>query len=250
MKNQLKINRFLKNNSPTILTVVGSIGVVVTAVMSARDTLKAKKRIDYERDYQDKEFDAKEKIKIAAPCYVPTIISGVSTVLCIYGANKLSRNVQKSLTSAYMLLDQSYKEYRKSVKEVYGEDGEKEVVKNVSSRQAEKSNEIDLNSTNTFFDFFSLQFFESDLQTILDAEKAANELLQKYGYVSLKTVYSLINEEILETDDLLGWSLSAGREYGYDHIEITVIQNTTEDGSKYNIIDFANGPTEDYLSYM
>lgn len=247
MKINPKINNFFKHNSPTILTAVGCVGVGITAIMAARDTVKAIKRINYERGYQLKEFNTKEKIKIAAPCYIPTVLSGLSTMLCICGANKLNKNMQKSLTSAYVLLDQSYKEYRNSVREVHGDDGDIAVIKNISDKRVAKLN---TDEDDVFFDFFSLQFFNSSLPKMYEAERAANEILQSHGYISLKTVYSLIGEDIIGTDDLLGWSIGAGKEYGYDRITLNTDEMTREDGTKYYILDFGDAPTEDYLRLL
>lgn len=242
MQKNLKITNFLKNNSSTILTVVGSIGVGITAIMSARDTIKAIKRID-----EKKPTNKKEKFKVAAPCYIPTVLTGLSTILCICSANKLNKNVQKSLTSAYVLLDQSYKEYKKSVENVYGEEGHKRVIEDVADRKAEESNMIQLSDNDLFFDFFSLQFFESKLSIIRKAEKAANEILESRGFVSVRDMYSLLGEPVAITDDLLGWSIGAGERYGYDHIEIDIIPSSRADGSGHYILDFIYAPTEDYL---
>lgn len=248
MKINSRINNFFKHNSPTILTAVGCVGVGITAIMAARDTVKAIKRINYERGYQLKEFNTKEKIKIATPCYIPTVLTGLSTMLCICGANKLNKNMQKSLTSAYVLLDQSYKEYRNSVREVHGDEGDIEVIKNISNKKVAELN-IDGND-DIFFDFFSLQFFNSSLPRIYEAEKAANEILQSHGYISLKTVYSLIGEDIIGTDDLLGWSLGAGEVYDYDRVELNTHEMIREDGTKYYVLDFGTSPTEDYLHLL
>lgn len=247
---QSNIDVFLRNNSSTILTVVGSIGVGVTAIMSGRDTLRAKKRINYQRGYQDKEFNTKEKIKIAAPCYIPTIISGLSTILCICGVNKINKNMQKSLTSAYILLDRSYKEYRNSVRELYGESGDLDVIENIADKKAEETPITRKKDSDIFFDFFSLHFFNASLSAIRNAEKEANEILKSRGYVSLSTLYSLIGEDVHGTDNLLGWSIGAGNLYNYDSIQIKTDEMTREDGSKYYILDFVDAPTEDYLMYI
>lgn len=246
----MKINfkNFLKNNSSTILTVLGSIGVGITAIMSARDTVKAVKRID---EYQLVELGCvaskKEKIKLAAPCYIPTIISGVSTILCICGANKINKNVQKSLAGAYILLDKSFKEYRNTVRDTYGEDGEMNVVKSISTKKVEEVSPVPATDEYVFFDFYSLQFFKSSIEKIYLAEKEANRILQTNGYVSLETVHSLIGEEVLSTDDLLGWSIGAGRVYGYDRIEFETTKMFKEDGSVYYIIDHLGEPSNDYM---
>ena len=255
MKITPKINNFFKQNSPTILTVIGCVGVGITAIMAARDTMRAMRKIEddsYQAFQRNRTvtLSTKEKIKIAAPCYIPTALTGLSTMLCICGANKLNRNMQKSLTSAYVLLDQSYKEFRKSVREVHGEDGEIEVIKNISYKKAAELGVPEYNDSDVFFDFFSLQFFNSKLSKIKEVETIANDMLRTHGYISLKTMYSLIGVDTFGTDNLLGWSVGAGKAYGYDHIEIDVDEMIREDGSKYYILDFVHTPTEDYLRIL
>lgn len=247
MKTNLKINNFIKQNSPTILTVVGTIGVGLTAVMSARDTVKAMKRINYERGYQLKELTTKEKIKVAAPCYIPTVLTGISTILCICSANKLNKNVQKSLTSAYIMLDQSYKEYKKSVENVFGEEGHQHVVEDIAERKAEELPVVKKQGKSVFFDYFSVQFFESSLDSVREAEKAANRILHDQGCISLKTVYQLLGLNIIETDNLLGWSINAGELYDYDSIQFDIKELNDGDGGVQYILDFVDTPTEDYL---
>lgn len=246
MNKRLNFENYLKNNSSTILTVIGSIGVGITAIMAARDTVKAMRRIEHTSKIKLRPLDKREKIRAAAPCYIPTVLTGASTILCICGANKLNKNTQKSLASAYALLDQSYKEYRKSVKDVYGEIGDRRIIQDVADRKSEDLN-LTENEDDMFFDFFDMQFFNSKLAKIQEAEKEANEILKTNGYISLRTVYSLMGKDIMETDDLLGWSTAAGRLYGYDGVKIIVDESISKDGSKYYVLDFADTPTEDYL---
>ena len=242
MNKHSKFNVFFKKNSPTILTIIGSVGVGITAVMSARDTVKAIKLID-EKQANTK----KEKLKIAAPCYVPTVITGLSTILCIFGANKLNKKTQESLAAAYALLNQTYTEYRDSVKDIYGVDGNKKVVAHVAEKRIEENGLENQPDTDVFFDFFSLQFFKAKLSTILEVEHAANEMLQMHGYVSLGTLYSFMGADIQECDESLGWSLGAGKLYGYDTIQFDISEMPREDGSRYYVLDFVDAPTEDYL---
>lgn len=248
---QNNIDKFLKKNSSTILTIVGAVGVGITALMSARDTIKMTKRLERESESKHRPLYTKEKIKVAAPCYIPTIITGVSTILCICGANKLNKDVQKSLTSAYVLLDQSYKEYKNSVKEIYGAEGNTKVVSNIARKHIEELDTSEQHDGDLFFDFFNLHYFHSTLDNVIEAEKAANEMLQMYGYVSLQTLYSLIGEETSHDmhgyDDSLGWSINAGQLYGYDRIKLDISKTTTTDGFEFYILDFADAPSDDYL---
>lgn len=240
-------NNIIKKNSSTILTIIGSVGVGITAIMSARDTVKAIRSINYERGFHyDRELETKEIIKIAAPCYIPTVITGLSTILCVCGANKLNKDVQKSLAGAYMLLDRSYKEYRGSVKEVYGKDGDLSVVKNIADKKVDEIDSIEKDD-DIFFDFTSLQFFTSKLSKLREAEKAANEIMRTHGYVSLGTMYYLMGKDSTEYDESVGWSIGAGKLYDYDHIELDVEETIGKDGQKYYVVDFMDTPTEDFM---
>ena len=240
------MNKFLKKNSSTILTIIGSVGVGITAIMSARDTVKAIKQIDFEQRFRTREFDTKEKIKIAAPCYIPTVVTGLSTVLCVCGANKINKDVQKSLAGAYMLLDRSYKEYRSSVKEIYGKDGDLSVVKNIAGKKVDQIGSVE-EEDDIFFDFNSLQFFTSNLSKLREAEKAANEIMRTHGYVSLGTLYYMMGKGSDEYDEMVGWSIGAGKLYDYDHIELDVEETMGKDGTKYYVVDFMDTPTEDFM---
>lgn len=68
-----------------------------------------------------------EMVKIAGPLYIPSILIGVSSIACIVGSNVLNKQKQAALVSAYTMLDQSYKEYKNKVIELYGDEADKAV---------------------------------------------------------------------------------------------------------------------------
>ena len=77
----------------------------------------------------------KEKFKVAAPIYIPTVLSGMATIACIISANLFNKVQQASIASAYALLSSSYKEYRDKLKELHGEDADLEVISNMETRR-------------------------------------------------------------------------------------------------------------------
>ena len=238
---------FLKRNSSTILTCVGVIGVAATAVVSARDTIKAVKLIE-EKEGQNTKHRKKEKIGVAVQAYIPTFVVGLSTVACVLGANILNKRTQASLASAYALVDRSYKEYRDRAKEIYGEESDKMIKKGIADHNYKLIDNIDNeDGTQTFFDFYGLQFFNSTIEDVQNAEKGVNELFAKRGYASLNDFYKLLNIDSLDTDNIVGWSKKAGQVYGYDQILFSHDIVNTEQGTTFFTIDMINGPTEDYL---
>ena len=110
----MDVQTFIKRNAPTILTCLGAVGVIVTAVMAVKGTPKALTLLENAKEEKEEELTKLEKIKIAGPVYIPAIITGAATIACIFGSNSISKNQQATLMSAYALLDNSYKEYKKN----------------------------------------------------------------------------------------------------------------------------------------
>ena len=118
---------FCKRNGSTILTCIGGAGVVATTVLAVKATPKAIKLLEKAEEEKGEKLTKTEIVKVAGPVYIPTILSGASTIACIFGANILNKRKQASLMSAYALLDNSYKEYRGMVSELYGEEAEERI---------------------------------------------------------------------------------------------------------------------------
>ena len=163
-------NTFLKRHSSTILTVMGAIGVVATAVIAVKDTPKALRILDEAEQEKGEELTVKEKIITAGPVYIPAV--GVSTIACIFGANVLNKRNQAALMSAYALLDQSYKDYKRKVVDIYGEDADKRIIEEVTKEELEPRDNTDDTDDNddsnvvTIFDGTTMRSFESVLDRI------------------------------------------------------------------------------------
>ena len=159
-------NTFLKRHSSTILTMIGAIGVVATAVIAVKDTPKALRILDEAEQEKGEELTVKEKIGTAGPVYIPAIAVGVSTIACIFGANTLNKRNQAALMSAYALLDRSYKDYKRKVSDIYGEDANKKIIEEVAKEELEPRDDTDDSNVVTIFDGTTMRSFESVLDRI------------------------------------------------------------------------------------
>lgn len=162
-------NTFLKRHSSTILTVMGAIGVGATAVIAVKDTPKALQILEEAKQEKGEDLTVKEKIVTAGPVYIPAIAVGVSTIACIFGANTLNKRNQAALMSAYALLDQSYKDYKRKVSDIYGKDADKKIIEEVAKEELEPRDSIDdTDDSNvvTIFDGTTMRSFESVLDRI------------------------------------------------------------------------------------
>lgn len=134
----MNITSFLKKNAGAILTVIGAVGVVATAVMSAKATPKAIELLEEAKSEKGEELTLTEKVVTAAPAYIPSAGIGVATLVCIFGANVLTMKQQATLASAYALLNRSYATYKQKAGELYGDDANAKICTAVAEEQRTK----------------------------------------------------------------------------------------------------------------
>lgn len=238
---------FFKRNSSTILTVVGAIGVAATAVMSARDTIKAVKRIE-EHEAKGEKLSNKEKFKIAAPAYIPTVATGLSTIACIFGANVLNKKAQASLASSYALLDRSYKEYKSAVIKEYGDDADKKIKETVAQSYYENNDLVRAEEgEELFFDFHGLQLFSATMEDVCRAEEAVNQILSRDGRVGLNIFYSMLGIKCADIDYEQGWSFNTCHEQGYSKIEFVHELVNNANGTNYYSITMLTEPVDHFM---
>lgn len=151
----------------TILTCLGAIGVVATSVMVAKAAPKASKILEEVKKKKGEKLTKIEVVKETAPVYIPAIVTGTLTVACIFGANVLNKYHQASLMSAYALLDNTFKEYRGKVNEIYGEYADEIVAKELAQDQYERFEDIPKDEEVLFYDLNSLQYFTSTLDEVV-----------------------------------------------------------------------------------
>ena len=151
----------------TILTCIGAIGVVATGVATAKATPKAIQLLREAEVKKDDLLTVTEKIKVAGPVYIPAILIGASTIACMVGANILNTKDQAVLASAYALLDRSYKEYRRKVNDIYGEDADSQVTESVIKDHYEEVEHVDDNDKKLFWDYTTCRYFEARMDEVV-----------------------------------------------------------------------------------
>lgn len=228
---------FLRRNSPTILTFLGAAGVVATSIAAAKATPKAMALLEKTKEKKGKELTKLEMVKVAGPAYIPAVAIGASTIACIFGANALNKKTQASIMSAYALLDTSYKQYKSKVKELYGENSDRNVKKEIAKDKF-KNNDININNEKIlFFDFYSLRYFESTERLVLKAENRVNELLKLYGRASLNDFYESLGMPTAYTGYELWWNVQKCPSVEFTH-DIT----TMDDGLECCVISMSVEP--------
>lgn len=242
---------FLNRNASTILTCVGGIGVAATAVMAIKATPKAMSLLDKARDEKGEDLTKSEIIRIAGPSYIPTIVTGVSTIACIFGANALNKRQQAALMSAYALLDSSYKDYKNKVAELYGEHAHERVRNDIAKDKYDESDiEVEEN-TQLFYDYFSERYFESTIETVQRAEYRINRHLVMRDYAYLNEFYEELGIEPIESGYEYGWSMGSNMDrYWQSWIDFTHEKVVMDDGLECHIIVMQNEPILGFADYV
>lgn len=253
----MRLKMFVRRNSSTVLTVLGSVGVVATAYATARATPKAMQLLKEAEEDKGEGLTVCEKIIVSTPIYLPAAILGITTVACIFSANMLNQRNQATIQSAYALLDQTYKDYRRKCKELYGEDADHRIIEALAVEESKNihvsayyiSSDVDLSLEENaskpvlWYEENSHRFFEASLEKVLTAEYHLNRNYILRGETNLNELYSFLGLRPTDEGEVKGWA-------PYDccdfWIEFNHVKSKLEDGTTFYILEM---PFEPRLGY-
>lgn len=256
------IGRAIKKATPTILTFIGAIGAVATTVLAVRATPKALELIEADsRKNHDGDPHAATKVeavKSCWKCYIPTAVTGVATIICIFGANILNKRQQASLASAYALISRSYDDYKRKVKEIYGKDAHEKVMQSLA---VEKSDPPRISATGffsdscldfedadeeerLFYDPFSERYFQATISQVLQAEYHLNRNFALMGgCISVNDFYKFLGIDPIKKLADFGWWVSDELYWiDFDHVK-TMVDDGLNGEIECYIIDMVYTPT-------
>lgn len=246
----MKGKQFIKRNASTILTCVGGVGVistVVTAVLATPKVVKLLEACEYEKGSS---LTKSEIIQIAWLHYVPSALIGAGTLACIFGANALNQRQQATIISAYALVNNSYKEYKKKVYELYGEEAHKEVVTSIANDRYAKERVEVSDGEKLFYDDFSGRYFESTSKDVIEAEYNLNRQIAHNSSACLNEFYDLLGLKPIEAGRELGWSQDILQDiYLTESVEFDHERVLLEGGLECYIITIRYEPVVDFDCY-
>lgn len=243
---KLNIERFIRQNKATILTVAGAVGMVVSVGLAIRNTAKYK---DIIHSKSTKQIDNIERLKVAIPLYLPVVLLTGSSLACIIGATVINAKHQRSMTAAYILLENSFKQYKDKVVELYGSDAIQKVETEITNDKFEEEKpQLKISENDLFYDEYRGEFFESTLDNLREAMYHVNRNFILRGYTTLNEVYDFLNLPHTDQGDVLGWSADYGWcYYGYSWIDYYCDRRESRDGTEYYAIVFPFPPTIDSI---
>lgn len=156
-----KVGFVLKKHSPEILTAVGVVGTVTSAVMACKATTKVSTILAETKDSVDKihevannpdfkdqytEEDSKKDLTIVyaqtglkfVKLYGPAVLLGAASLACMLTSHKILRTRNVALAAAYATVDQGFKEYRGRVIDRFGKELDRELKYNIKAKEIEE----------------------------------------------------------------------------------------------------------------
>lgn len=238
---------FCRQHKTTILSCISATGVVATGILSARGGIKAEKILAEMKSHDETFYYDNEPVNIPVsyskwkkavrlvPALLPPVLTAAGTIALIFVTDAQNRQAQAALAGAYALMAKKLAEYKEAVKDIYGEDANRQVEEAIAKKRLEDNDilaEERAEDAKLWYDHFSERYFWATDAEVSDAEYYANRIFRMQGYLTLNEFYRLLPLDEVPCGDELGWDEYIGEVcYGYTWIDFGHISREAEDGT-------------------
>jgi Family of unknown function (DUF6353) len=208
-----RVEKLLRDNSPTILSALGVSGTLTTSYLAAKASFTASRVIDIDdqsRSTLTPTASKKEKVKLVWKLYIPSAVSGVVTIGCIIGASKIGT---KRTAAAYSLLtvsEKAFTEYKEKVVEQLGEKKEQAIRDQIAQDRVNKNPEggiLIVGPGNVLcMEMHTGRYFMSDMETLRKAVNTINAKMIHQMDASLSDFYYLVRLPQTSLSSMQGWN--------------------------------------------
>lgn len=241
------IKTSIYKHSPEILTGIGIAGMITTTILAVKATPKALILINEKREEKNVDkLDIFDTVKATWTCYIPSVITGGLSVICIIGANSVNLRRNAALAAAYSLSESTLKDYQEKVIEAVGDKKEKTIRESAAKEKLNRNplgnSEVIMTGTGETlcYDVLSGRYFKSDIEKIRRVENDLNREMRDEMYVSLNEFYSEIGLDTIKLGDELGWNIDRG------YITIDFSAQLADNGQPCIVLDYTIAPMYDY----
>ena len=269
----------LKKHSPAILVTAGIVGVVASTVMACKATTKLEGVLELAKnDINDIHADAEANILTkeeeqkaltvkyvqtgaeVAKLYAPAVLVGAVSITSIVASHSILTSRNAAISAAYAIVDRSYKDYRKRVKERFGEQVDFELKNNIKE-EVVKEYEVDENGNTKevektvpvmnvakekeFSDFarcfgelnpYYQKDAEYNLMFLKSQQAYANDKLKAQGYLFLNEVYDMLGFPKSKAGQVVGWVYDEKNPVGDNFVDFGIYNI-----NKLQCQEFVNG---------
>lgn len=249
-----KAELIIKKNSPEILLGIGIVGFVGTVITACKATLRADEVLEYHKQKMKDIHDAKEiadqnpdgeleydnnlyrqdigfqYLKTTGnmlKLYAPTIALGTLSLACILASRNIMQKRYLGVVAAYNGVSAAFEEYRKRVRDEYGEGLDKHFrygttyeelpVYDENGKKTKEKEQVEKTETDMAIpNDDSCRFFDSSnpnwdknpqfsMMWLRGQQNILNDILHTRGHVFLNEVYDALGFPHTPQGAVLGW---------------------------------------------
>ena len=247
--------------APEILTGLGVVGVATSTVLIAKQTLKLEDTVDKAelrliaaKNIKEEGGDSLAVVKAylantgdIVKLYGAPVSLALASIASILAAHGIMRRRNAALVAAYGVLETAFANYRERVREVVGEEREKELyygVREVTEVSESGKKKITKNGAQGPLSPYALLFDESNKYWepeagtnktfLLIKEKHFNDMLFMRGHLFLNDVHRALGFPETKAGQAVGWVYDSERGDGFVDLGIYVPESDVKR-------DFING---------
>lgn len=245
-------SRLAHENRSVLLTAVGVVGTVTTAVLTGRASYKAAQliteeeyRLREETDFEYVKLDVQTATKMVWPLYIPPVGVGVLTIASIITANRLDAQKAAALAAAYGVSERTLLEYKAKVVEKLGENREQKIRDDIAADRLQndpvQNKQVIIAGSGDVlcYDNISGRYFESSVEAIKKAENKVNYELVHHMSCSLSFFYDQIGLPPTRHSNEVGWNSNS-------LLEVNFSTQMSTDDRPCIVLDFTVGPVTGY----
>ena len=230
----------ISRNSPAILTGLGCAGVLTTAILTGRATLRASEILKMEAP--DEQLSSAEIIKLTWKVFIPPVLVGASSIACIIGANTINTHRNAALAALYSLSETAFREYKEKVVEEIGRNKELKVRDSIAQDRVTTNPVGDRtiiftgNGEVLCYDALCDRYFKSSAEKIRQEVLKLNEDLRNDMWLDLNDLYYAIGLPSTKLGNQVGFDIDKG------YIQVDYTGTLTPEGQPCLSIDMTVYP--------
>jgi hypothetical protein len=253
--------KFVTDNSPTILTGIGVAGVVATAFLTGKASIKAHQILEEEalkvalsgdrsirrEDLEDcrELLTPKEQVNLVWREFVPPVLMGAATIAAIIGANQIGTRRTAALAAAYTLSEKASNEFREKVKERLGSQKVQEIKDEIAQERVNKDHGAEIviigDGKVKCLEMYTGRYFM--IRSVEDLKAAQNKInydINNNMYASLSDFYDYLDIPHTSYSDEVGWKNN-------ELLEISIGGALDEDNRPVVSFDYVVAPVRNYF---
>ena len=230
----------ISRNSPAILTGLGCAGVLTTAILTGRATLRASEILKMETP--DEQLPPAEIVKLTWKVFIPPVLVGASSIACIVGANTINAHRNAALAALYSLSETAFREYKEKVVEEIGRNKELKVRDSIAQDRVTTNPVGDRtiiftgNGEVLCYDALCDRYFKSSAEKIRQQVLELNEDLRNDMWLDLNDLYYAIGLPSTKLGSQVGFDIDKG------YIQVDYTGTLTPEGQPCLSIDMTVYP--------